>query len=96
MTDCCNHNHPDHKTELARLNRLAGQVEGVKKMIEARRYCVDIMTQLKAIQSAAKAVESNILKRHLEACVKETFKQDNPEHTLQKIDELVKLFKKLD
>ena len=93
---CCNHNHPDHAEELSRLNRLSGQVDGIKKMIEQRRYCPDIITQLRAIQSAAKAVESNILRRHLEACVKDAFESNDATHTNSKIDELMNIFKKLD
>ena len=93
MKDCC-HKHPDHSEELKRLNRLAGQVEGVKKMIEERRYCVDIMTQLKAIQSASKSIEAKILKRHFEACLKETLALKSKAKRDEKIDELIKLFKK--
>ncbi len=96
MTDCCDDNHPDHSEEYARLNRLSGQVDGIKKMIESRRYCPDIITQLRAIQSAAKAVESNILRRHLEACVKDTFAMKDSVKTNAKIDELMAVFKKLD
>ncbi len=96
MTNCCDNNHPDHSDENSRLNRMAGQVEGVKKMIEERRYCPDIVTQLRAIQSAAKAVESNILRRHLEACVKDTFASNDKEEVEKKINELLKIFTKLD
>ncbi len=87
-------NHPDHSVELSRLNRMAGQVEGIKKMIEEHRYCPDIMIQLRAIQSAAKAVESNILQRHLEACVRETFSTGAGDDQEEKIAELMRLFKK--
>lgn len=90
---CCD-SHPDHSEELKRLNRLAGQVEGIKKMIGERRYCVDIMTQLKAIQSASKSIEANILKRHFEACVTVALSQKTKGKRDEKIEELMKLFKK--
>ena len=93
MKKCCD-NHPDHSDEIKRLNRLAGQVEGIKKMIEDRRYCVDVMTQLKAIQSASKSIEANILKRHFEACVSDALSQKSKAKRDEKIDELMKLFKK--
>ena len=96
MTNCCNSKHPDHSAEISRLNRLSGQVDGIKKMIEERRYCPDIITQLRAIQSAAKAVESNMLRRHLEGCVKDAFDSNDDAETSQKIDELMQIFKKLD
>ena len=95
-TNSCDHNHPDHSEELSRLNRLSGQVDGIKKMIEGRRYCPDIITQLRAIQSAAKAVESNILRRHLDACVKDAFESNDQSVTDAKVAELMKIFKKLD
>ena len=61
--------NPSHKHEIPRLNRAIGQLEGIKKMIEEQRYCPDIIVQLKAVRSAIKHVESNILKTHLEECV---------------------------
>tara|TARA_B100000900_G_C20521394_1_gene692316 strand:+ start:200 stop:424 length:225 start_codon:yes stop_codon:yes gene_type:complete len=73
---------------------MSGQIDGIKKMIEDRRYCVEILTQLKAVQSAAKAVEGNILKRHIESCVKDTFVANNASDREKKIDELLNLFKK--
>lgn len=94
--NCCDYNHPNHSKELSRLNRLSGQVDGIKKMIEEHRYCPDIIAQLRAIQSAAKAVESNILRRHLEACVKNAFESNDQSQTDIKIDELINIFKKLD
>lgn len=91
--NCCSTKHPDHSAEFSRLNRLSGQIDGIKKMIEEQRYCTDIITQLRAIQSAAKAVEMNILQRHLEACVRDAFNTDKKQ-SAQKIDELMTLFKK--
>ena len=88
------HQHPDHTDELKKLNRLSGQIEGIKKMIEEGRYCVDIMTQLKAVQSASKSIEANILKRHFEACVAEAMSQKSKVKRDEKIEELMKLFRK--
>lgn len=82
--------HPDHSKELARLNRISGQLEGVKRMIEERRYCPEILIQLRAIRSAVRAVESNILKTHLQSCVVQSFASDADRE--QKIEELKKLF----
>lgn len=65
--------NPNHKHEIPRLNRAIGQLEGIKKMIEEQRYCPDIIVQLKAVRSAIKHVESNILKTHLEECVLSLF-----------------------
>ena len=94
QTSCTEHNHPDHESEISRLNRLSGQLDGVKKMIEDKRYCPDIITQLRAVQSAAKAIESNILQRHLETCVRNAFVGNEDQEQEEKIDELMRLFKK--
>ncbi len=60
-----------------RLNRVAGQINGVKKMIEEGRYCIDIMVQISACEKALVAVGDILLKEHLETCVVEEIKQDN-------------------
>ena len=91
--DSENHTHPCHKSEIPRLNRAIGQLEGIKKMIEERRYCPDIIIQIKAVRSALKHIESNILKTHLEHCVAETL-SDN-ENAKIKIEEIKNLLDKL-
>lgn len=62
-------------------------------MIEERRYCPDIIIQLKAVQSAIKHIETNILKTHLEECVKSSF--SDPEAAKEKINEIKNLLDKL-
>jgi len=95
MKNCCDKKEfPDHSKEIKRLNRISGQVEGVKKMIEDRRYCPDIIIQLKAISSAVKSVEGIILKTHLESCVRDVFKEDDKTKQDEKIEELLALFQK--
>tara|TARA_B100001287_G_scaffold233816_1_gene205354 strand:- start:27 stop:290 length:264 start_codon:yes stop_codon:yes gene_type:complete len=86
--------HPDHKKHLPRINRVIGQLEGIKKMIDEKRYCPDIMVQLKAVSSAVKSVETQILKTHLEHCIKDVFYQNNKLDQKDKINELLNLFKK--
>lgn len=93
--DCCaEKHHSDHTKELTRLNRVAGQVEGVKKMIEKRAYCPDILTQLRAVRSAVNAIEANILEAHLDSCVADAFASGKRDHAAQKISELKELYKR--
>lgn len=87
---CNAHHNPSHLGEMSRLNRISGQIEGVKKMIEANRYCPDILIQLRAIRSAIRAVEGNILKAHLQSCVVDSFNSETERE--QKINELKELF----
>ncbi len=82
--------HPSHEAELPRINRIIGQLEGVKKMIDERRYCPEILIQLRAIRSAVRAVEGNILKTHLQHCVVQTFASEAEKEA--KIEELKQLF----
>lgn len=85
--------HPCHKAELPRLNRVIGQLEGIKKMIDEQRYCPEILIQLKAVRSAIISVEKNILSTHLEKCVADSF--DNKNAAQEKIAEIKELFNKL-
>ena len=66
----------------------------IKKMIDNKRYCPDIMVQLKAVSSAVKSVETQILKTHLEHCIKDVFYQNNKLDQKDKINELLNLLKK--
>ncbi len=86
--------HPSHEGQLPRLNRIAGQVDGVKKMIKERRYCPDILTQLHAIRSAVRNLEIEILDSHLSQYVTEAFQSKNQEQQKQKIEEIRQLIKR--
>ncbi len=85
------HNHPCHHVHLKQLARVKGQVEGVEKMINEGRYCVDIINQLKAISAGLKVIESAIFDSHLKSCVKEAFSSKNDSDIQMKIDEINKL-----
>jgi len=93
--DCCQTaQHPDYQKEMSRLNRVVGQVEGVKKMITEQRYCPEILIQLRAIHSAVRAIEANILETHLDSCVTNAFKAGNDKERTAKITELKELYRK--
>jgi DNA-binding FrmR family transcriptional regulator len=83
-----------HEQELVRLRRIEGQIRGVQKMIEEKRYCVDILTQISSIVGAIKGVEENILERHLKGCVHQSFAKGNKEDRTKKIDEVIEVLKK--
>ena len=63
-----------------RLSRVAGQVAGLQKMVEADRYCVDILTQLAAVRSALDAVGTELLTDHIEHCVAGHAAEGSPGH----------------
>jgi DNA-binding FrmR family transcriptional regulator len=59
----------ERKKIRTRVNRIAGQVAGVQRMIDEGRYCVDILNQIAAIRSALDALGIEVLTGHLESCV---------------------------
>jgi len=96
---CCKHEqteHPSHHSQLPNLNRVSGQIEGIKKMINEGRYCPEILTQLLAVRSAIKSVELRILDTHLTSCVTEACLTQNSEEQRKKIDEIRELIKRFD
>ena len=73
-----------------RLNRIEGQVRGVKKMIEEDRYCDDVLIQLSAIDKSVKSLANHILENHMQTCVLNDLENGNYEI----IDEVVNLFRR--
>ena len=59
-----------------RLNRIEGQVRGVKKMIEEDRYCDDVLIQLSAIDKSVKSLANHILENHMQTCVLNDLKME--------------------
>ena len=88
--------HPCHSKDLPRLNRVTGQIEGIKKMIDEGRYCPDIITQLRAARSSLKSIEANILERHLSHCVSDAIETGSKKEKSKKIEEIKEIFKRYD
>ncbi|MFQ6070295.1 MAG: metal-sensitive transcriptional regulator [Candidatus Aminicenantales bacterium] len=82
-------NQTTHFEELIRLKRIEGQVRGIQRMIEEKRYCIDILTQLSSIVGAIKSVEERILQRHLKGCVRGAFLKGSKEEKEKKIEEVI-------
>lgn len=83
--------NPDHSNSQKRINRAKGQLDAVARMIEERRYCPDIINQIRAATHAIKALEQEILRGHLQSCVKGAFQSKNPSDMAEKIEEILKL-----
>lgn len=77
---------------IKRLNKIEGQVRGIKQMIEDNRYCDDILIQISAIDKSLKSLGKEILKNHLSTCIVEDIKNDN----LEAINEIVELFGRIE
>ena len=83
--------HPDHQNQLSALKRIEGQIRGVQKMIDERKYCIDILTQIAAIKGALDRVEEVILRRHLEPCVQSAMVHGDETERNTKLDEIIQL-----
>jgi DNA-binding FrmR family transcriptional regulator len=79
---------------LDRLSRLEGQVRGIAKMVEADRYCMDILAQTAAIRSAVLGVEKLVLENHAQHCVEAAIASGDPKEQRAKFDELIGLLQK--
>ena len=86
--------HPCHKEQIVALKRIEGQVRGVQKMVEEKRYCVDILTQIASVVGALLGVQDNVLEKHLHMCVTSAFKGKSEVEKQNKINEMFVLIKK--
>ena len=90
-TNCIRKKHrtPEEKKDLdRRLKIIAGQINGISKMIESDRYCDDVLIQIASVNKSLKSLGNEILKNHLETCVVKELKEDK----LEVIDEVIDLF----
>jgi DNA-binding FrmR family transcriptional regulator len=99
VCDACGHpTHPavprsagDAKSLAARVNRIEGQIRGIGRMIDEDRYCVDVLTQVAAVQSALDALGMKLLEHHLHGCVAHAIESGNGAHA---IDEALAVIRK--
>lgn len=93
-TICClKKTYREEKTKqklINRINRITGQMNGVKKMLEEDSYCNDILIQLSAIESSVRSLSNQLLENHLLSCVK----KDLASPKLETLEELVDLFRR--
>jgi len=75
-----------------RLNRIAGQVEGLKGMVDDDRYCVDVLHQIAAVRAALDRVGKVLLASHVETCVVEAFASGSRRERDKKKAELLEVF----
>jgi DNA-binding FrmR family transcriptional regulator len=94
MNECCKkktvRNEEEKKIITNRINRIEGQLTGIKKMIQNDSYCNDVLVQLSAVENSVKSLSNHILEKHLYSCVTRDLENGN----LEIIDELIGLFKK--
>ena len=87
--------YPDHQSQLSRLARIDGQIRGITRMIEERRYCIEIVNQIKAVQSALQQVQMGVLEKHLHHCVSAAATSPDSSELSEKIEEIVQVVGKM-
>lgn len=92
--NCCNkktiRSEDEKKLIINRLNRISGQINGIKKMIENDTYCNDVLIQLKAVDNSIQSLSNHVLENHLYNCIA----RDIENGEVGTIDELISLFKR--
>ena len=93
--NCCRktkvRSEEEYRALTNRLNRVEGQIRGIKKMVEENAYCTDILIQVSAVQAALNAFNRELLSNHIHTCVANDIRNGKDET----IDELVALLQKL-
>lgn len=96
MSDCCCHktkerNEQEYKSLVNRLNRIEGQIRGIRGMVDKNAYCIDILVQVAAANAALNAFTKELLAEHIKTCVADDIRNGKDET----IDELVATLQKL-
>ena len=95
IKECCHkkkeRSEKEYKDLIHRLNRIEGQVRGIKKMVESDTYCTDILVQVSAVNAALNSFNKVLLANHIRTCVANDIREGKEET----IDELVATLQKL-
>ena len=87
--------YPNHESQLIRLNKIGGQLKGIRRMIEDRRYCIDIIDQIKAVRGALDQAQMGVLEKHVHHCVRDSVEAGDGAQLEEKAEELVKVLGKM-
>ena len=82
----------DHKKLLDRLNRIEGQIRGIRRMVEDDRSCMDVLKQIAAVRGAIRGVGMLVLEDHLKGCVSDALRSKRDNEAL--IDQVIAVFNK--
>lgn len=83
------------KNVTIRLKKIKGQVQGIEKMVEDEKYCIDILNQITAIKGALNQVSHMLIRGHISNCVANAIKYSNKSNQLKKIEELMEVLSKV-
>ena len=98
--NCCGHrvkerSTAEYKDLINRLNRIEGQVRGIKKMVENNAYCPDILVQSAAVSAAMSSFNRELLSDHIRTCVVRDIQSGDADTVNESITELLKILQRL-
>jgi DNA-binding FrmR family transcriptional regulator len=79
----------DKEALVKRLHRIEGQVRGIERMVEDDRYCIDVLTQIAAVNTALESLAFKVLDDHVNHCVTDALASGNPQEAAAKSKELM-------
>lgn len=96
MAECCRYKEVARSEETVkqmenRINRMIGQLNGIKNMLQEQRYCGDVLIQVAAVQKALEALSYQVLQEHMHTCVPNEVEKGN----VEVLDEVLDLMKKI-
>lgn len=86
--------YPSHGDLLPRLRRIEGQVQGLRRMVESRRYCIDILQQLTAARRALDEVALKIMNGHINSCVSTAIRKRDGKAKVEELMRTIQQFVK--
>ena len=97
MDDCCHktkeRSEEEYKRLIHRLNRIEGQIRGIRGMVEKSAYCTDILAQVAAANAALNAFSKELLANHIRTCVAQDIREGRDETIDELVDTLQRLMK---
>lgn len=87
--------HADKAKTIRKLRTVGGQIDGLVKMVEDDRYCIDVSNQIMASISILKNINKDVLSAHLSHCVYEALENDDPNDAKEKLAEIEGIINKL-
>ncbi|MBG0784787.1 MAG: metal-sensitive transcriptional regulator [Anaerolineaceae bacterium] len=82
----------DHHDTIRRLKTIEGHIRGIQRMLEEDKYCIDIIRQIQAVQSALNKVSAKILDGHLNTCLLNAVQGDDPDERQRVLNEITEVF----
>jgi len=82
----------DHKDSIQRLKTVEGHIRGIQRMLEEDKYCIDVLRQIQAVQSALNKISAQILDSHLKTCVLDAINGDDLDERKRVLNEITEVF----